>query len=496
MRTWKQWRGAFLIFAIACAIFSMSATRSASALPVQAGPGGTCPASLPDEPGASYTLITAGPLGPSAPNGPYCGQTGGPLNPTSGGECPIGYFDSNVGNAPVCNLIGNSVPNTPANPTRAKSTLQFAITVAHMRAAGLSDSEIAESLGMTLEELTLLSNIIVGSHLGMYTDGSSSPYSGFGGVGGGFATHGNGYGVTDTAGNFAPGSTTPSFRSTGGNGGIFGTYDASHFLPSNQYLFFSGRFDYTSLNVDGGPIPGLNVASGSARLDLYTLGAFALYYNNRTYLQATGAFNFGHSNETFSVDGSTGSFNSTGYFADARLGRIFILWGTAATASASALPTKAPPKSTPGPAIGIDVSGHLGYFEQQIGSFTDSSGFVFGTDRTIYGDVGARAKLFALLPYNGLMWRPYVAVTLDQQFGFSSVLNIPNQPTLLGGDVLSLQEAQTFWGGQLGLEVSGANGWVVGAKGFYTASADTNIAGGTAYVKIPFDDLPMRATRY
>jgi hypothetical protein len=288
----------------------------------------------------------------------------------------------------------------------------------------------------------------------------------------------------------------PGFKSASGTGGIAGTYDASHYLPSNQYLFFSGRFDFTSLEVDGGPVPGLNVGSGSARLDLYTLAASALYYNNRNYLQATGAFNFGHVNETQSVDASTGSFNATGYFADARLGRVFILWQNGVTQSSGALPTKAAPKSAPGSAVGLDLSGHLGYFDEQTASFTDSSGFVFGTDKTKYGDVGARAKFFVALPHDGLTWEPYVAATVDQQFGFSSVLNIPNQPALIGGDVLSLQEAQTYWGGQLGVDVFGPIGWTVGVKGFYTASADTTIAGGVAYVKIPFSYLPTVASRY
>jgi hypothetical protein len=481
-------------------------SRPADALPIQAGPGGTCPASLPDEPGAGYTLITAGPLGPSAQGGPFCGQTGGPLNPTSGGPCPLGFteefLEGNFGSVPVCIISGNVNRFNDAGK-RFKQTEVLLLGIAAAVEDGLSAEQIEQKFGLTPEAFDLALNLTsdvahVGpaTHLGMYTDGSSSPYSGLGGVGGGFAARGGGFGVTDTAGTVAPGTTTPSFKSTSGDGGISGTYDASRLLPSNQYLFFSGLFDYSAFDIDGGAFPGVPVSSGSARFDLYTFAASTLYYNNRTYLQTTGAFTFGHGNETQSFDGSTGSFNSTGYFADARLGRVFVLWQTAATPPSRALPTKAPPKSTAGSAVGLDLSGHLGYFELQTGSFTDSSGFVFGTDKTKYGDIGARAKLFALLPYSGLTWEPYVAVTVDQQFGFSSVLNIPNQPTFVGGDVFSLQEAQTFWGGQWGLDVYGASGWTVGVKGFYTASADTTIVGGSAYFKIPFNSMPFAAAKY
>jgi hypothetical protein len=493
--------GALLIFAVAAVALMTGLSRPAAALPIQANPGPSpsCPASLPDEPGASYTLITAGPLGPNSPGGPYCGQTGGPLNPTSGGECPLGYTDAKGGtfNVPVCDLIGNVVAPSQANKNRQKQILQLAIAVANMSAAGLTDQQIAESLGITPEALAFLGSVYNNaSHLGMYTDGSSSPYSGLGGFGGGLAMHGSGYGLTDTAGLAAPGATTPSFKSVSGNGGIAGTYDASRLLPSNQYLFFSGLFDDSTFDISGGASPGLPVSTGSARFDLYTFAASALYYNNRAYLQTTGAFTFGHGNETQNIDGSTGSFNTNSYWADARLGRVFVLWQTAATPSVRALPIKAVPKSAGGFVLGLDLSGHLGYFEQQVGSFTDSSGFIFGTDKTKYGDTGARAKLFALVPQNGLTWEPYVAVTLDRQFGFSSVLNVPNQPTFVGGDVLSLQQAETFWGGQWGLDVYGANGWTAGVKGFYTASADITIAGGSAYIKIPFNSLPFVATKY
>lgn len=42
----------------------------------------------------------------------------------------------------------------------------------------------------------------------------------------------------------------------------------------------------------------------------------------------------------------------------------------------------------------------------------------------------------------------------------------------------------------------GPNEWTVGVKGFYEASADTTIVGGSAHIKIPLNYTPVIATRY
>lgn len=84
---------------------------------------------------------------------------------------------------------------------------------------------------------------------------------------------------------------------------------------------------------------------------------------------------------------------------------------------------------------------------------------------------------------------------MDQQFGFSSKLVIPDQPLFPGGDTVWFTQALTYWGVRGGLEVTGATGLTVGVKGFYAASSDTQIAGGAAYIRIPFNATPF-AARY
>src|ERR1035438_10515895 len=75
-------------------------------------------------------------------------------------------------------------------------------------------------------------------------------------------------------------------------------------------------------------------------------------------------------------------------------------------------------------------------------AFTDSTGFLFGTGQTQFGNFGGRAELFELVNGFGLVWKPYIAGTIDQLFSFSSTLNIPTQAGLPSGDLVSVQPAQ------------------------------------------------------
>jgi hypothetical protein len=190
------------------------------------------------------------------------------------------------------------------------------------------------------------------------------------------------------------------------------------------------------------------------------------------------------------VNVATGSYRTQGYWTDLRVGNVFLLANTIGPGY-QRMYAKAPLAPTWGYVMGLDVSGHVGYRNEQANGFTDSNGVILGTDRVQYGDVGGRARLFALVPGNGLLWMPYISGTVDRQFGFSNTSVIPNQPAVLGGDVVFFQQANTFWGGDLGLDVRTVGGWVIGAKGFYSRSSDTTISGGRLRLSIPFSPPPM-----
>jgi hypothetical protein len=344
------------------------------------------------------------------------------------------------------------------------------------------------------------SEIIGGGHLGMYLGTGAPDQPGWGAEGGGAGLRTSGLRGSDTAGFLTPGETT-TIRDTSGNGGIVGTFDATRFfgLPSNSSLFLTGAFDYQSDSASLGGVSPTGVAFniGSLRTDTYTFHGSVFYRFGTFYVRGAADYNFGRSNETNSLDASTGRFNSNGYSVDAKLGNVFVLLNTTGVATSGPLPTKAPPKPTGGYLVGLDLSGHIGSLGNWANSFTDSTGFIFGSGQTRSGDVGGRAELFAVVPGNGLLWKPYVAGTVDQLFGFSSTLTIPSQVAQPGiTDVFSVQPARTFGGAEFGVATRGPSGWTVNVKGFYEASADTNIAGGSVTVKIPFNYWPMVASRY
>jgi hypothetical protein len=298
---------------------------------------------------------------------------------------------------------------------------------------------------------------------------------------GGYSARSSGVGVTDTAGLLAPGSISTSSQTSAGSGGIAGSYDASYLVGSNQKLVLNGAFNYTSLKTN------FSAASGSINSDTYGFRGSALYSNYNTYLVLKGSYEFGNNGEFFAADASSGSYRSDGYNIDARLGHVFMLFNSIAAVAPSRMPLKAPPRAVEGGyGIGLDLSGHLGYARDDARGFTDTSGFVFGDERVQGGETGLRAKLFAAVPRNGVIWQPYIAGSVDWRFNYSHTAFFPTQAALAGGDTVSFADGTTVVGAQLGLDVRAANGWTVGVNGFYSHTSDTDVTGGRAYVRIPF----------
>jgi hypothetical protein len=299
----------------------------------------------------------------------------------------------------------------------------------------------------------------------------------------------DGYGLTDTSGLLTPGAKSASFRdvTTGGTIGAF--WDFSTLLPTNQGLIVRSfyRYDQTRRSYGNAPdfgIIGLDV--GSQQQASHTFGGSVKYWLDRTYLRGAATFDTGRGSLSNNANGGSGDYTTNGYKLDMRIGQVFTL-ARGITYGPSAGYTKAPPKPITSYLIGLDVSGHLGYASDRAGAFTDSAGFVYGDERARYGDIGARAKLFALMPGYGLLWQPYIGATVDQLFGLSHTAVFPNQVQLVGGDVVAYSPARTFWGIDGGVDVynNARNGWRVGARGFYNSSSDTSIAGANLSLSVP-----------
>jgi hypothetical protein len=190
----------------------------------------------------------------------------------------------------------------------------------------------------------------------------------------------------------------------------------------------------------------------------------------------------GHGNENLS--GASGSYGTYGYGLDAYLGRTFTLFDSRKTLRSS-IPTKAPPRREDGYALQFDLRGHLAYADNRVDGFTDSTGFVWGTEDVHFWTAGAEARLTWLVPSTTLTWTPFVAATFDQEFGFSHKLDIPLQPGQ-AADTVTYTGAQTFWGGRAGIAAQFNSGWNVGVQGGYQESNEFRIASAQAFLRYYF----------
>jgi len=501
MRFSWGWRGrcAALGVAIISSVLSMSAITPAAAYPIQQSPTGQCNVAGWGKDDAGFDVITQGPLAG------YCGQDTG-NNATA---CPNGYVDGTVPSpafgggtiqVPVCNASQFTVITLPSGK---KVTIFNGKLAALERAffAGSSSSAYSGPFGIPLDQLGDLDFVIKqyqaagspgsgGSFLGMYVTPDTGLGNGFAFAAGGYSARSSGVGITDTAGLLAPGSLSTGSKTNAGSGGISGSYDASYLVGPNQKLVLNGAFNYTSSNTDA------SGALASINSNTYGFKGSALYSNYATYLILQGSYEFGNNSEFFAPDASSGSYRSDGYNVDARLGHVFVLFNTIAAVAPSRMPVKAPPRAADGGyAIGLDLSGHLGYASDVARGFTDTSGLIFGDERAQGGETGLRAQLFALVPRNGLLWAPYISGSVDWRFNYSHIASFPTQVALASGDAVNYADGTTFVGAQIGLDARAANGWTVGVSGFYSRSSDIEVVGGRAYVRIPFGPATV-AARY
>jgi hypothetical protein len=184
------------------------------------------------------------------------------------------------------------------------------------------------------------------------------------------------------------------------------------------------------------------------------------------------------------VDSGTGNTDGRGYSVGATVGNWFQLFGTARPSPA--IPTKAPPASGGGYALFLNTAGTVDYRKEWDNGFTDTAGSIFGTEKVSYTALSAQANLVAVLPSSGFAWLPFVGVNVNRQFGFNHTFDIPAQAGT-PADTLFIDQSNTFWGVQTGVNIINRGGVRAGLSASYTASADTNIVGGSVFLKIPFD---------
>jgi hypothetical protein len=296
---------------------------------------------------------------------------------------------------------------------------------------------------------------------------------------------------TSSASGTISGPTGSSHTSDVG-GGLEGTYNASKTisLSANQQLVLGALFLSDSQRTTFAASPGLpaTVALSSARLDSYTFSGFARYLVGPMYVVGYVTGNFGRGSSLNGTTGAAGNFNTGGYAVGGAIGKTYTLFDSRKVIPSSLLPTKAPPKTTDdGFALQLNVDANLGYAQDQVDGFTDSSGFIRGDELIHYWTVGGEARLSAIIPRAGLTWTPYAAANISQQFGFSHTLDIPTQPGQ-GADTIFFGSAQTFAGTLAGINATNAAGIILGIEGFYKQSSEYQVAGGDAYLRFRFPE--------
>jgi hypothetical protein len=298
------------------------------------------------------------------------------------------------------------------------------------------------------------------AHLGLYT----SPNGGIGGLqGDGFSVSGSGSAITDSSGAFG-GTKTPGFTGSGVGGGIYGAIDP---MPN---LELGGRFDYQHVNIGFG-------GAGSEQADDYTFAGYIKYYRQDSYARASLSYSFGPAKTFNAATSATGSFNTTGLNGDVGAGHVFTLVDPISGAASGRIGRYA---------LLLDLGGHGGYDSVLSDGSIDSAGFALGTERYQYGDVGAKAKLEAVVPTAGIVWLPYIEATLDQHLGTIDQLNVPEQAGVTVADLVKYSDANTFWGGRIGLSTRMRAGLSLGVNGFVSASSDLTIVGGEVFIKKQF----------
>jgi opacity protein-like surface antigen len=304
----------------------------------------------------------------------------------------------------------------------------------------------------------------------------------------------SGFRLTDTAGLISSQNALVGYRSFDSGGGINLSIDTTRLLDlnANQRLWFglTTDFHYDSATYTvSGLAPGqANANAGSSRSNISTVTGYANYTINNLYFNGRASFDFNHTDITNNlfIPGAQGNVNGRGYSLNATVGELFPLFNPVGLNPA--IIVKGVPTIPGGYALFLDMSGHYIYRHESADGFTDTTGFTYGTQQLSYGDVGARARLTAVIPAGrGFAWMPFVGVTVDRQLGYSSTFDIPAQAAL-PADTTIFTPATTWWGAELGLDILTRGGAKFGMKAFYQASADSQTVGGSAFLRISLWD--------
>jgi hypothetical protein len=270
--------------------------------------------------------------------------------------------------------------------------------------------------------------------------------------------------------------TASGYHSTDLSGEADGHINASKTfnLAGDQRLYLGLMINYDNQRADYD-------VGGSLHRDIYTATGFARYAVGDTSVGLMTSLDWGNGVLTDPATGGVGNFDTAGYQISGWVRHEFTLFDNTSHSAprVAGMVTKAPPKITEdGYRIGVDLTAALGNTDEQVDGFTDSAGTVRGSEIERFWAVDAQARLFDAIYYSGATWTPYAAASVEQRFDYSHLLELTT-------GIANIDDARTFVGASVGLNVLESNGTQIGLKGFYDHSADINDTGVQAYVRFP-----------
>jgi len=473
----------------------MAGTKPASALPVQAGPGPSCP--------FGYSFINFGPLYG------YCAENSD--NEFTG--CPPNYKPAFVGKAPVCNLpSGNtSSPNEPvylqdsidrekALLRKNKNDLQVAkraLVAAFLNPWGSPESIAQEIKDIKLkissdesglreeeDQLVALRKQYYSAYvpLSSQAPGSSSnappAYAESSSLGDEIGPH---LKATDfTAAAPADGgvgvTVIPVFGGFGMNGGGFSgssaygglevglDFSRALNLDADQHLAALGGLfsDRTTANTSG--------AGGSTAYGWTAVFGTGFSFG-RNYLTSIALFGRGAENLSLEPSGATGSTRDYEKAFDISGGHMFTLWDPDINSVSDIL-------ADGWKTVTLDVAGNIEYGDARQANFVDSMGAFSQGNWAEVWSVGPSATLSALFKQDNTYFIPYVTAQID----FAPRIEVSSAALTSSGPIVD--RATPYF--EAGLDVSSGANWSIVGSAFFEPSPSVRSYGGRLVASIHF----------
>lgn len=263
----------------------------------------------------------------------------------------------------------------------------------------------------------------------------------------------------------------PETRTSFVTGMIWGGYEVTDHLGlgPNQRLVVGGFYQHNRAWTTFG-------GTGEQSLSINTFGPIVAYLYDSWHVSAAAGFSWGHGKHTSFPSGNSGSFDADAQGFGIQVGRVITLWGDGYATTRPGRP-ETWPFGVRQASVYLDPAFRFGYLRNQADAFTNAGGTEFGKEVERTWTVGGSVTLSAVIPQNGMLWRPYLQFSLDRQVGYDHTIDIP-------GTVSTLDHDKTYWGVSGGVGVWLNRNVSLGLSGFYRGSGSQEAGGALFWLRV------------